>query len=291
MSEDDQGDLCDERITRVIAARDEHENQLGMYLENSQSNVFNMRAEMKMLQEVYQDVTNANKDLREDNFALHANVKAIRDNTNNFRVAEELMEKNLRVTELNELLASSIDVQKTSEANQATIKRRLGTTQDNLATTIKTLETTKDELQTTKDELETTKNELETSQNSEENQRAELETRQHYLDSTQRNLNSTNEHLTAVYNALNTEHADLETAVNKLEITQTELSTVKDEMATVKDEMATVRQENEMLQREIYGYIQKDDFVRDDDFDDGRHNGFDSGQMRMGEDSESDDGL
>jgi len=98
------------------------------------------------------------------------------------------------------------------------------------------------------------------------------------------NLDSTNEHLAAVYNALNTEHADLETAVNKLEITQTELSTAK-------DEMATVRQENEMLQREIYGYIQKDDFVRDDDFDDGRHNGFDSGQMRLVEDSESDDSL
>jgi chromosome segregation ATPase len=100
----------------------------------------------------------------------------------------------------------------------------------------------------------------------------------------QRGLNSTNENLAVAHNALIATHEDLDAAENKLEITQKELSTAK-------DEMATMRLEFDATQRELYEYVQKDDFVRDDDFDDGQRNNFDTGQMRHGEDSESDDSL
>jgi myosin protein heavy chain len=188
MSEDDQGDPCGERITEVIEARNEQENQLEAFLETSQNNVYKLKLELKKLQAVYQDVTKDNSHLRSDIFALHANMKYIRENMENYYVAEDLMESNLKLTELKEMLVSSIDDQKTSDANEATIKKQLMTTQDNLATTFKTLETTKANLETTKDNLETTKANLETTKDNLETTKANLETTKDNLETTKDEL-------------------------------------------------------------------------------------------------------
>jgi len=232
MSEGDQGgggdvmiepDDCDARINKAKDVKDDQHVQMKIHLMAAQKKVDHLTVQADMYMRQRQESTKDNVTLRSKLIASRASLEAMRENTANHGVSEDLIDSDLQVEGLTECLTHAVDDLLKAKERQTTINNELTAKKGKLGDVLNTLETTKRELGIAHIELNTTKNKLAATES--------------YMGTTHNDLKTAHTQLATAQTGLKTTQNDLRTTITELSTAQNELSTAKENMASLQAEI------------------------------------------------------